>query len=179
MRRVLIGAVVAALGATAVAAALAVGAIGGSGGGAEAAAEGIQVHGHWTIEVRDADGTVAERREFENALSRFGEEHLTKLLARTRTQGTWSVFIGDETFPSRFGIIGEAGGLAVNEEDLDGMSRVETLVLEGSVQANQTGDITRVRTFTSSAEFTARALPSAIPVQQGQQILVRVEIGFS
>jgi hypothetical protein len=33
------------------------------------AAEGIKVHGHWTIEVRDPDGKVATHREFENKLS--------------------------------------------------------------------------------------------------------------
>jgi len=31
--------------------------------------EGIKVHGHWTIEVRNPDGTLADRREFENSLS--------------------------------------------------------------------------------------------------------------
>ena len=31
--------------------------------------EGIKVHGHWTIEVRNPDGTLAARREFENSLS--------------------------------------------------------------------------------------------------------------
>ncbi|MGC2530119.1 MAG: hypothetical protein WA639_20420, partial [Candidatus Acidiferrum sp.] len=31
--------------------------------------EGIQVHGHWTIEVRNPDGKVVSHTEFENALS--------------------------------------------------------------------------------------------------------------
>ena len=31
--------------------------------------EGIKVHGHWTIEVRNPDGTVASHREFENSLN--------------------------------------------------------------------------------------------------------------
>lgn len=30
--------------------------------------EGIKVHGHWTIEVRNPDGTLVSRHEFENAL---------------------------------------------------------------------------------------------------------------
>jgi hypothetical protein len=30
--------------------------------------EGIQVHGDWVIEVHDPDGTLVEKREFENAL---------------------------------------------------------------------------------------------------------------
>src|SRR5437879_3747133 len=29
--------------------------------------EGIQVHGAWTIDVREPDGTLVEHREFENA----------------------------------------------------------------------------------------------------------------
>ena len=31
--------------------------------------EGIEVHGHWTIEVRNPDGSLDERYEFENALT--------------------------------------------------------------------------------------------------------------
>jgi len=31
--------------------------------------EGIKVHGHWTIEVRNPDGTLVTHREFENSLS--------------------------------------------------------------------------------------------------------------
>jgi len=30
--------------------------------------EGITVHGHWTIVVRNADGSIVSRQEFENAL---------------------------------------------------------------------------------------------------------------
>ena len=32
--------------------------------------QGIKVHGHWTIEVRNPDGSVATHREFENSLPR-------------------------------------------------------------------------------------------------------------
>jgi hypothetical protein len=31
--------------------------------------EGIKVHGHWEITVKNADGSVAERRDFENSLT--------------------------------------------------------------------------------------------------------------
>lgn len=30
--------------------------------------EGIKIHGHWVIDVKNADGSIAEHREFENAL---------------------------------------------------------------------------------------------------------------
>ena len=33
---------------------------------------GIQIHGHWKIVVRNPDGTVATRREFENSLTYRG-----------------------------------------------------------------------------------------------------------
>jgi hypothetical protein len=31
--------------------------------------EGVKVHGHWVIDVKNPDGTVAQHREFENSLS--------------------------------------------------------------------------------------------------------------
>jgi hypothetical protein len=56
--------------------------------------EGIQVHGDWVIEVRNTDGSVAERREFENALqSGTGTLFLANSLARVATPGVWGVFV--------------------------------------------------------------------------------------
>src|SRR5262249_45924576 len=43
----------------------------------------IKVHGHWTIEVRNPNGTLAERREFENAYA--GGDFLPRVLARSLT----------------------------------------------------------------------------------------------
>src|SRR5713226_6208411 len=34
--------------------------------------EGIKVHGHWTIDVRNPDGTLVTHREFENSLAASG-----------------------------------------------------------------------------------------------------------
>src|SRR3989304_7849966 len=44
--------------------------------------EGIQVHGDWVIEVRHPDGSLAERREFQNALTQTGQLLLTGTLAK-------------------------------------------------------------------------------------------------
>jgi hypothetical protein len=54
--------------------------------------EGIQVHGHWTIEVKDPDGKVATHREFENNLvggtgSNTGSSFLTELLLGYTSSG--------------------------------------------------------------------------------------------
>ncbi len=56
--------------------------------------EGIKVHGSWTLEVRNPDGTLVSRQEFENALStgaEGGTAALQKFLARTNTVGSWII----------------------------------------------------------------------------------------
>lgn len=61
--------------------------------------ESITVHGHWTIEVLNPDGSLAERREFDNALSVFGKEYLIQILAREYTMGSWMLEIGVSSGP--------------------------------------------------------------------------------
>jgi hypothetical protein len=54
--------------------------------------EGIKVHGHWTIEVRNPDGTLAERREFENYLyPPAGGQALASFLSRQASVGGWCI----------------------------------------------------------------------------------------
>ncbi len=54
--------------------------------------EGIKVHGHWTIDVRNPDGTLVTHREFENALDNFsGAKALARFLARQNTPGMWAI----------------------------------------------------------------------------------------
>jgi hypothetical protein len=54
--------------------------------------EGIKVHGHWTIEVRNPDGSVATHREFENSLA-GPASLLPPILSRTTTVGLWTVLL--------------------------------------------------------------------------------------
>jgi hypothetical protein len=59
--------------------------------------EGIQVHGHWVLEIRNPDGSVAQRKEFENSLTppsglaTNGAGILAPLLAGATTAGPWAV----------------------------------------------------------------------------------------
>jgi hypothetical protein len=53
--------------------------------------EGIKVHGHWVIEVRNPDGSLAERREIENGLSVAGGPLLAGLLTRGLSAGYWTI----------------------------------------------------------------------------------------
>jgi len=47
--------------------------------------EGIKVHGHWVIDVRNSDGTLASHTEFENALTAGGAMVLTQILTNVVT----------------------------------------------------------------------------------------------
>jgi len=54
-------------------------------------AEGIKVHGHWIVEVRDPDGSLVERQEFDNALLQSGSQILTRILGRDQSVGNWTL----------------------------------------------------------------------------------------
>lgn len=70
--------------------------------------EGIKVHGHWTIDVRNPDGTLAQHREFENSLCQNGGPPascsvtggaalLAAILGRTAVGGSWAIQLVDST----------------------------------------------------------------------------------
>jgi hypothetical protein len=79
--------------------------VGGSAGigtvAAQGQREGIKVHGHWTIDIRNPDGTLATHREFENALiktSNFpggwtGATLLAGWLSRATQPGRWQILL--------------------------------------------------------------------------------------
>jgi hypothetical protein len=60
--------------------------------------EGIHVHGHWVIEVRNPDSTLVDRREFENALTENGKKMLVALLNPVTETNfwEWNLWIGGE-----------------------------------------------------------------------------------
>ncbi|MGA7340779.1 MAG: hypothetical protein WBE72_14845 [Terracidiphilus sp.] len=60
--------------------------------------EGIKVHGHWTIEVKNPDGKLVTHREFENKLvtgSNAGNLFLSTVLGRTVVTGPWLIALGN------------------------------------------------------------------------------------
>jgi len=56
---------------------------------AKAGTEGIKVHGHWIINVKNPDGTLVEHREFDNSLQNNGGAALVGLLSGYFTPGDW------------------------------------------------------------------------------------------
>ena len=54
----------------------------------------IAVHGFWTIEIRERDGRLVNRYQFNNALN--DQRALIFLLARQNSVGRWAVILSDQ-----------------------------------------------------------------------------------
>jgi hypothetical protein len=75
--------------------------------------EGITVHGHWVIDVRNPDGKLVTHREFENALDPAqGAPLLAAILGRVVTPGSWYVVLADTASFSNVVVISEPGSTA-------------------------------------------------------------------
>jgi hypothetical protein len=168
--------------------------------------DGIKVHGHWTIDVRNADGTLASHNEFENACTQCGNS-LAPILAKQSTSFTWNVFLQDTTLGNGVGPCKDANGAAswcildeVNTvvQDSDKNAVFPTLVLNaaqgastidviGNLTASFTGQINRVwtninvntATLSSGLQFSLRDLATPIAVTAGQLVYVKVTFSFS
>lgn len=170
----------------------------GRGGGSS---EGIKVHGHWTIEVRETDGRLVSRTEFENALGLDGAAVLRSVLARTNSFGFWQISLSSTTStqpcaPS-FCTIGEPNDTdtVIGFRTLSVSTQVNTVVLTGQATASATTSIGRVATGAGLCQsnvapsspcssiskfgFTLKDLASPQNVTPGQQVSVTVVISFS
>jgi len=146
----------------------------------------IKVHGHWTIEVRNPDGTLAEHREFENAY--VGGTFLPRILARQAqisTSSFWSVTLRGGSAPNYifFANIAElnGGGLSPPLVPATGPNTGK-FVLSGNRTntSNDTWSVNAVLTaFSSIGTFTEATLSQAITISPGQQVAVTVVISFS
>ena len=125
--------------------------------------EGITVHGHWTIEVRNPDGSLAERREFENALVGGGDFALSALLSRNNSMGPWAITLTatsmdksafqDEDGEPWYGYIFENTYLVETAPydfktlTVSQTTSPNTVVLSGTATAQRNGNIDRVGTM--------------------------------
>ncbi len=169
--------------------------------------EGIKVHGHWTIEVRNPDGSLVMHREFENSLTGGGNYALSTVFARTNSVGLWQInlrggcpgsiavndCIVEENASPQTGA-GVFKGLIISTPATTG--GLSTLQLTGTARTSAAGQITAVQTFinvcpgggcapaTSGGYVTAgylfsQAIITPISVASGQSIDVTVLFSFS
>lgn len=54
--------------------------------------QGIKMHGHWVIDVKNPDGTLAQHQEFENSVQYDGQQLLTALLSGYGVMGGWEIY---------------------------------------------------------------------------------------
>jgi hypothetical protein len=170
--------------------------------------EGIKVHGHWTLDITNPDGTPAGRYEFENALANHlgGGKALAELLAGSAGAGHFTIWLGTTpNTPCNAGLascsITELANTANQGTSRDLVKSVPAtgpnagkLVLTGSVRIPVSATITLVQTDLTTCPgsvapssclsafgvgFTQKDLAPAVPVLPNQLVDVTVVISFS
>ncbi|UCE98033.1 MAG: hypothetical protein JSV74_01515 [Dehalococcoidia bacterium] len=170
--------------------------------------EGIEVHGHWTIEVRNPDGSLEGSYEFENEL--IGNERLAEFLAREYSVGAWMLGAGyhiagegpwyDPATPSQnedCKIVEAGSGFTPNPWVFENLT-VSTnnsivLTLNGMAIAQRDGTINVVRTYVARLAATlppaidpgmgyfpfTQTVITEISVNEGQYVVFTVVMSFS
>jgi hypothetical protein len=159
---------VTAAGAGSVASAAEAG-VGGKAAGAPVGgpSEGIRVHGDWTIEIRQPDGSLVSRSQFQNALTSMGRYRLSTFLSRANTPGAWAVTLDgttssttpcrlvDGTTPTSCNVVESISGLPTSGYVSKNLTvsvptsgpNASKLVLSGSMTAGYDGDVKTVGTY--------------------------------
>jgi hypothetical protein len=144
--------------------------------------EGIKVHGHWTIDVRNPDGTLVTHSEFENALTAGGAATLSAILTRSVEPGFWRVILesgGTSPWNTQSGVIteqhdpfplaphvsknlsiclGAGGPCTIASVPQRSGPPAGTFLLGGNIPAQQNGTIDAVATWQNNNFFTEHAL---------------------
>jgi hypothetical protein len=171
------------------------------------AANGVTIHGQWTLQVRASSGRVLRTYRFHNDLfNPFGAGELTNHLKGSFSNGPWQVLLAGSPQPcavsggaTSCGIseVGAepAGFQGDNTYNLTKSSIANGFRLQGSVIVDAAGTITSVQTYLSHcvsstapadchgengwSRVTQRVLGSSVSVSAGQQVLATVDITFS
>jgi hypothetical protein len=132
-------------------------AVGASAQEASGPREGIKVHGHWIIEVKNPDGTRAQYREFDNHLVTGGGTPLSRILGLQTVPSAWYVWVGNAAandvcqrgpgIPASCGITTPVGALGTSPSEFFPNLQVTSppsgpnagkLVLSGSATSSST-----------------------------------------
>lgn len=90
---------------------------------AETPSEGIQIHGHWIIDVKNPDGRLASHNEFDNAITAEGRTSVIKLLMGEEVAGWWYIELVDPYPPCKYN--GSPYACTLSEVDLGGTTQCD------------------------------------------------------
>ncbi len=138
--------------------------------GADDVEQGIKVHGHWVIEVRNPDGSLVATYEFRNSLTTSGRVTLADMLVRDRVPSNWSIRLEagtQENHPCGAPFQGlpchiiESTDPSAGQEgpyfptltvERGGTTGDPTVILSGTATAQRDGEVYLVRTTLSSCD---------------------------
>ena len=151
---------------------------------------GIRVHGHWSIVIKNPDGSIASRSEFENSLVvNPGNSILSKILGRQASVGTWDVVLDNLQNPNQAVCASSpvGAGCYITEPSVThiingivpfpnltvqvptwGVNANAGLVLAGTAQAAKTGTIALVSTILNTCASSISPATCTSPNAQGQ-----------
>ena len=162
---------------------------------------GIGVHGHWVVEVRNPDGTLDRRVEFDNSLEDQGLI-LVKHLTGYRHIAGWSIVLSvpgiesnirepDATHPLGTATQFDSYTLAVTHIDAGSYPTVPTIRLSGTTLVGVDFSLDLLWSWLDVCKtpacadgerwglpVTRHSLSPAVPLLKGQQLLVTVDITF-
>lgn len=161
---------------------------------ASAAAEGITVHGDWTVTVRNPDGTIAREINFANAL--VDTEQLKGILIGSLYPSTYGIEIsaaGLDGACSVFGFVDPAGVDGANALSLTtNFTFGNDCIVDASwtlvgvtssfvtSEVNKTGELTIELGGVNQADFTQKTLDAPITgILPDQVVTIKVVISFS
>lgn len=149
----------------------------------QAADEGIKVHGHWTFNIYNADGSFDRKVEFENALNpTVGPIPLLLMLSRNASMIDWIISVtgpigggpcADANGASFFCVIYETGSSTLGDPyrfanmgiSLDNSSDPTKLILNGSFTTASGITNPQITSVSTNIEYCAPATTSTCPIQ--------------
>jgi hypothetical protein len=170
-----------------------------------AVSDGIGVHGAWTVDIINPDGTLAEHTAFHNELTTNGAAVLASLLDGSKRMTFWEISLGYPGGTSPCGssqctlFLGDGSQPETSDASYD--LQVSTVVLNGSTVLRLSGtktaatdsainlvtttialcngdDLSADCPHDPAPPFTERWLDTPIQVAANQTIQVQVEISF-
>lgn len=155
-------------------------------------AQGIKVHGHWVLEIRNPDGSFASRHEFNNALiPGMGTQLLAGLLGNHYVDTRWGINLWGYQDPCN--PTNTNGPCAIGGSDLivslpmSSNVPAGTLELSGSVTIARNTTLYNVNTVWSATvrgtsqqafnQFSEKAI--SVQALQGQIVQIKVVFSFS